>query len=119
MGGRVGCHVALEESVSAIVCLGYPLKGGRQSVRDEVLLQLDTPILFVQGSKDTLCPLDLLAQVRDRMTAPNDLVVVDEANHSLEVPARHLKTLGQTQEQVNERILAAVHRFLNRYVPVE
>jgi len=29
MGSRVGCHLALEENVSAIICLGYPLCGGR------------------------------------------------------------------------------------------
>src|ERR1044072_5680908 len=25
MGGRVGCHVALEETVNGVICLGYPL----------------------------------------------------------------------------------------------
>jgi predicted alpha/beta-hydrolase family hydrolase len=24
MGGRIGCHVALEEQVDGLVCLGYP-----------------------------------------------------------------------------------------------
>src|SRR5437879_2407102 len=25
MGGRIGCHVALEEKVNGVVCLSYPL----------------------------------------------------------------------------------------------
>src|SRR5512145_321110 len=29
MGSRVGCHLALEEQVDALVCLGYPLRGAR------------------------------------------------------------------------------------------
>lgn len=86
MGSRVGCHLAVEEPVAAVVCLGYPLRGAGGTVRDEVLLALRTPVLFVQGTRDPLCPLPLLASVRERMTAPNRLVTVDGGNHSLEVP---------------------------------
>ena len=57
MGGRVGCHLALEEPVAGVICLGYPLQSGATgAMRDEVLLALRTPILFVQGSRDALCP---------------------------------------------------------------
>ena len=28
LGARVGCHLALEEKVTALICLGYPLCGG-------------------------------------------------------------------------------------------
>ena len=56
-------------------------------MRDEVLIALRTPILFVQGSRDSLCPLPTLAAVRARMTAPSTLLVVDGGNHSLEVSA--------------------------------
>src|SRR5690242_19766131 len=38
MGSRVGCHVALEERVDALVCLGYPLRRAGGALRDEVLL---------------------------------------------------------------------------------
>ena len=62
MGGRIGCHVSLEEKVDGLVCLGYPLcaMGDRTKLRDEVLRALTAPILFVQGTRDSLCPLDLL-----------------------------------------------------------
>ena len=35
--------------------------GDRAKLRDQVLLSLGTPMLFVQGTRDKLCPLDLLA----------------------------------------------------------
>ena len=70
MGGRVGCHVALEEPVDALVCLGYPLRGASGALRDEVLVALRTPVLFVQGTRDPLCPLEALEAVRKRMIAP-------------------------------------------------
>ena len=70
MGSRVGCHVALEEEVPALVCLGYPLCGGGDptKLRDEVLREIRTPILFVQGTRDPLCPLPLLDKVRAEMS---------------------------------------------------
>jgi predicted alpha/beta-hydrolase family hydrolase len=90
MGGRVGCHVAAAdpEKVAAVICFGYPLRGTGGALRDEVLLSLRTPVLFIQGTRDPLCPLELLEGVRPKMTAPNQLFVVEGGNHSLEVPRK-------------------------------
>jgi predicted alpha/beta-hydrolase family hydrolase len=112
MGGRVGCHVALEERVDGLVCLGYPLRGRGGEVRDEVLLALRTPVLFVQGTRDPLCPLAELAAVRARMAAPSSLHVVEGGNHSLEVGVRALAARGETQADVDARALAAVAAFV-------
>jgi predicted alpha/beta-hydrolase family hydrolase len=108
MGGRVGCHVALEEPVAGVVCLGYPLVGQRGAVRDEVLLALRVPVLFVQGSKDPLCPPHRLEEVRARMSARNVLHVVEGGNHSLEVGKRELAEREETQEDVEARAMAAI-----------
>ncbi len=115
MGGRIGCHVALEEKVEGVICLGYPLcaMGDRSKLRDQVLLALTTRILFVQGTRDQLCPLDLLKSVLGAMTAPHLLHVVEGGDHSLGVGKRELKATGQTQEDVDGRILAAITRFLS------
>jgi predicted alpha/beta-hydrolase family hydrolase len=116
MGGRVGCHVSLQEKVAGLVCLGYPLcaMGDRTKIRDEILRALSTPILFVQGTRDSLCPLDLLDDVRTGMNAPNFLHVVENGDHSLSVPKRQLQASGETQEDVNRRILKAITGFVNR-----
>jgi predicted alpha/beta-hydrolase family hydrolase len=116
MGGRIGCHVSLEEDARALICLGYPLKGAKGTLRDEVLLSLQAPILFVQGSRDTLCPLDVLERVRSQMSAPSGLHVVDDGNHSLTVSAKFLKSRGQTQEDVDNRVLEAIRAFLEQHV---
>lgn len=112
MGSRVGCHVALEEPVDALICLGYPLRGARGALRSEVLLALRTPILFVQGTRDPLCPLDALEDVRRRMQAPSALHRVEGGNHSLEVGIRALKAAGETRADVDGRTLAAIAAFL-------
>jgi uncharacterized protein len=112
MGGRVGCHVALEETVAGVICLGYPLQSGAGAMRDEVLIALRTPILFVQGSRDSLCPLDKLAAVRARMTAPSTLLVVEGGNHSLEVSAAQRKASGITQAESDAAVLKAIATFV-------
>jgi predicted alpha/beta-hydrolase family hydrolase len=120
MGSRVGCHLALEDArVEALVCFGYPLisPGNRKAMRDEVLLGLKVPILFVQGSRDALGPIDLLNGVRAKMRATNSLYVVEGGDHSLSVSAAKLKAAGETQADSDARVLAAVREFLEARVP--
>src|SRR5947207_6444382 len=113
MGGRVGCHLSLEEKVDGLVCLGYPLcaMGDRTKLRDEVLRALSTPILFVQGTRDSLCPLDLLERVRAEMKTQNVLHVVEGGDHSLRVPKRQLQAIGKTQEDIDEGIFQSITEF--------
>ena len=116
MGGRIGCHLSLKEPVNGVVCFGYPLCGGGDParLRDKVLRELRTPILFVQGTRDAFCPLDLLEKVRAEMTAENFLHVVEGGDHSLIVAKRQLKAAGESQEEVDQRILAAIATFVGR-----
>ena len=116
MGGRVGCHVALVDPVHAVICLGYPLcaAGDRSKLRDQVLLELKTPVMFAQGTRDPLCPLDLLEGVRKRMRAPSTLYVVEGGDHSLIVAKATLKALGSSQEEVDDSMLTAIARFLKK-----
>jgi uncharacterized protein len=115
MGGRIGCHVALEETVAGLICLGYPLCAGgdRTKLRNKVLRELQTPILFAQGTRDPLCPLDLLEEVRAQMRAPNFLHLVENGDHSLRLTKRGLHAAGETQDDVDQRILAAISKFVN------
>src|SRR5437660_11947291 len=115
MGGRIGCHVALEEKVNGVICLSYPLCGGgdRAKLRDQVLRDLRTPILFVQGTRDPLCPLDLLKNVRSQMTAPNFLHLVEGGDHSLIVRKKNL--VNETQEYIDQRILKIIAEFVVRF----
>src|SRR2546421_10225495 len=73
MGGRIGCHVSLEEKVGGLVCLGYPLCGGgdRTKLRDKGLSGVQTPNFFVQGTRDSLFPAEMLQEVRSQIEAAN------------------------------------------------
>ncbi|MET0412731.1 MAG: alpha/beta family hydrolase [Polyangiaceae bacterium] len=122
MGGRIGCHVAVElaqakvpaeQRPAALVCLGYPLVAPGGAVRDQVLLELETPVLFVQGTRDAMCPLDRLASLRERMQAPSELHVVDGGDHSLKATAGALRAQGIKHEDVDQRIFEAIAAFVS------
>jgi predicted alpha/beta-hydrolase family hydrolase len=114
MGGRIGCHLAVgPDPITGLICLGYPLRSGSTgALRDEVLRALRTPILFVQGTRDPLCPLDRLAEVRAQMIAPSRLLVVEAGDHSLAVSAQQRKASGQTQEDSDARVVEAIRDFV-------
>lgn len=114
MGSRVGCHLALQERVSGLVCFGYPLRSGQSGkLRDQVLLELATPILFVQGTRDPLCPLEMLGVVREKMRADSELYVVQGGDHSLRVTKTELTKSGRTQAGVDDAILRTIGDFVS------
>jgi uncharacterized protein len=119
MGSRVGCHLSLvEEGIAGLVCFGYPLVGVSGAVRDEVLRALRVPVLFVQGTRDELCPLDHLERVRSEMMARSELHVVETGDHSLEATKTHMRKMremretGRTQDEIDDEVFAAVAAFV-------
>jgi predicted alpha/beta-hydrolase family hydrolase len=114
MGGRIGCHVAATsaEPPAALVCLGYPLVGQNGKVRDEVLRELRTPVLFVQGTRDPMCPLAKLEALLPELSAPHALHRVEDGDHSLRVPVGRLKARGETQDAIDDGIVTAMRDFL-------
>lgn len=118
MGSRVGCHVSLAEPVTALVCLGYPLlgAGNPNKRRDEVLRELRTPVLFVQGTRDPLCPIPALQSLLPTLKASTELHVVEDGDHSLQVTRSYLKRKQTTQEAVELSIVAAIERFVESTV---
>jgi len=117
MGSRMGCHLSLEElpggPIEALVCLGYPLRGVNGKLRDEVLIALRTRILFVQGTRDPLGPLDELADLRRRMSAPNSLTIVGGGDHSLRLPGKAGKPGSAAQDDSDAQVLEVIRRFLS------
>ncbi|XP_019170032.1 PREDICTED: KAT8 regulatory NSL complex subunit 3 [Ipomoea nil] len=117
MGSRVSCMVASGQDIdaSAVVCLGYPLKGINGAVRDEILLQLRVPIMFVQGSKDGLCPLNKLEAVRKKMTCANELHAIEGGDHSFKIGKKHLQLSETTQEEAEDLAVQAVATFVANF----
>ncbi len=112
MGGRIGCHLALEEPVAGLICFGYPLLSPTGARRDEVLRQLRTPTLFVQGTRDDKAPLDDLTAVLAGSAARTTVHVVPTGDHSLQVTRAHTRATGRTQDDEDAAVSAAIDTFL-------
>jgi len=109
MGGRMTSRAAAVEpleGVAGLVFLGFPLHpAGRPGVsRAEHLHQVDLPMLFLQGTRDTLAELDLLRPVVEKLGPRATLRIVEHADHMFHV----LKKSGRSDEQVLDELADTV-----------
>lgn len=109
MGGRIASHlVARGITCDGLVFLGYPLHppGRPDRMRDQHLLELTTPMLFVEGTRDPFCPLDRLNVVRDKLRAPSELVVISDGDHSFRVRRSSGRTDAEALTEVIDGVAA-------------
>ena len=107
MGGRMSSLMAAEgEPLDGLCFLGYPLHppGKPEKLRTDHFPELKLPMLFVQGTRDALCGLDLLETALKTLSQPATLHVVEGGDHSFSV----LKRSGRTPDEVLDEIAAAV-----------
>jgi predicted alpha/beta-hydrolase family hydrolase len=78
------------EGVRGLVFFAFPLHpAGKPSIdRAAHLAGVSVPMLFLQGTKDTLAELDLLRPVVEGLGARATLALFEHADHSFHVPAR-------------------------------
>jgi predicted alpha/beta-hydrolase family hydrolase len=92
MGGRIATHLAAQglESLSGVVCLGYPLHppGKPQQLRVAHLPSIAVPVLVIQGERDTFGTPDELRPHLESMKAEVHLHVIPRGDHSLTVRSR-------------------------------
>lgn len=92
-GGRMGSQAQAEDplpQVRGLVFVGFPLHpaGKPDIARAAHLRQVALPMLFLQGTRDTLAELPLVRQTVERLGTRATLHVVEGADHSFHVPAR-------------------------------
>ena len=112
MGGRMTSMAAAEAplpEVRGLVFLGFPLHpAGRASTdRADHLGDVAVPMLFVQGTRDRLADLDLLAPITTRLGDGARLHVIEGGDHGFAV----LKRSGRRDEDVLAEIGDAVSRW--------
>lgn len=92
--------------VRGLVFFGFPLHapGRPSSQRADHLARVQVPMLFFQGTRDTLADLTLMRQLRQKLGLRATLHVVDTTDHSFHV----LKRSGKTDTDVLSELAYAV-----------
>lgn len=105
MGGRIASMMAAEgEPVDGLCFLGYPLHpaGKPDRLRTEHFPSIDCPTLFLQGTRDALCDLELLRPAMGALPGPATLHEVEGADHGFQVLRRSGRTRGEVLDDVAE-----------------
>ena len=108
MGGRIASMIADEAGVRGLVCLGYPFHppGQPDRLRTAHLVDLRTPTLIVQGTRD---PFGGPAEVEGYDLSPGiRLLWLEDGDHSFKPRA----SSGHTERQHLETAVAAVVGFV-------
>jgi predicted alpha/beta-hydrolase family hydrolase len=114
MGGRITSQAqaaAPLARVERLVFLGFPLHAmgkAPNTTRAAHLTSVHIPMLFLQGTRDTLADLGLMREVCDGLGTRTTLHVVDGADHSFAVP----RSSGRTHEQALDEIVQTIADWL-------
>jgi predicted alpha/beta-hydrolase family hydrolase len=105
-GGRMTSQAQAAEplpSVRGIIFVGFPLHpaGKPSTERADHLADVRLPMLFLQGTRDTLADLDLIRDTVAKLGSRATLHIVSGADHSFHV----LVSSGRNDEQVREELL--------------
>jgi predicted alpha/beta-hydrolase family hydrolase len=108
-GGRMTSQAqALQPlpGVRGLVFIGFPLHAaGKPSVeRAAHLADVALPMLFLQGTRDTLAEVDLIRDTTNQLGRRATLHIVEGADHSFHVLVRS----GRNDDQVREELLATM-----------
>jgi len=109
MGGRMTSQAAAQhplDGVQGLVFFGFPLHPPNRpgTKRADHLAKVTSPMLFLQGTRDTLADLNLLRPVCARLGSQATLHVIETADHSFHV----LKRSGRNDAEVLQELAETV-----------
>ena len=118
-GGRMTSQAQAKaplEGVHGLAFLGFPLHpAGRPSQdRGAHLFDVQIPMLFLQGTRDTLASVDQIEPLCDKLGGRAMLKLFADADHSFHVPAR----TGRTDRQVLSDVIDTFAAWLDNVTRV-
>ncbi len=116
MGGRMASYLAAEgEACAGLVFFGYPLHppGKPEKLRSEHFAAIAQPALFLQGTRDALCELELLRRELEMFGGTCQIEVIEEADHDFRVP----RSIARWREEILEELVQRVDAWERRTWP--
>ncbi|HEY3252270.1 MAG TPA: alpha/beta family hydrolase [Ignavibacteria bacterium] len=112
-GGRMTSTAASEgllPNIKGIIFFGFPLHapGKPSNERAKHLYNVKVPMLFLQGTRDSLASLALLKPVIKKIGKKAELFIIDGADHSFHCP----KEYNLKDSEVIEMICKEVKRWM-------
>ena len=108
-GGRMTSGAAAKSlpGVRGLVFLGFPLHppGKPGTERADHLDSVEVPMLFLQGTRDQFAQLELVTNVCRRLDPRASLHLIDEGDHSFNVPKRTGRDSSAVIDELAETIV--------------
>ena len=116
-GGRMFSQVMAQDDppkLDALVYFGFPLHapGKPGTERAAHLSKIKVPMLFLQGTRDTLAQIDLIEEVAGGLRK-GTLAKFEDADHSFHVPKRSGKTDTQVLDELVTQTAGWLRKKLN------
>jgi predicted alpha/beta-hydrolase family hydrolase len=116
-GGRMTSQaqaLAPLPGVRGLVFLGFPLHpaGAPSTQRAEHLSAVRVPLLFLQGTRDSLADVKRLQPLCRKLGRRATLTLLPNADHSFHVPARS----GRTDADIRDDLLNTLAAWMNRHL---
>jgi uncharacterized protein len=116
-GGRMTSQAAADTSlanVRGLVFFGFPLHppGQPSTKRADHLARVKLPMLFLQGTHDTLADLTLLRPICAKLGSRATLHIIETADHSFHV----LKSSGKTDAEVMREMARTVSEWTQKII---
>lgn len=111
MGGRIASYLAARDRdrFKALLFLGYPLHPPRRPelLRTTHWKDIRSPALFIQGTRDPFCQLQLLDREVADFGGRAEIYPVEGGDHSFNVP----KKLGKSKNEVRAEICSRIQQW--------
>ena len=116
-GGRMTSQAQARaplQGVHGLAFLGFPLHSAGRPSRDRGahLFDVQIPMLFLQGTRDTLASLDQIGPLCEKLGRRATLKLFADADHSFHVPAR----AGRKDSEVLSEVIDTFAAWLDSVI---